>query len=393
MAGDGPRRKADEKNVTSKERVTAVLEGRAPDRVPYAEFAVDFDTVERIIGHETYLRAKARSQIAFWEGRGDEVAESWRRDHIELHRRLDLDIVTFPMATWEMPPESDDPPPRRVDPTTWEDKHGRVWKLSDITHDITCVRDPVRDAHVFTAAEFEREPRPARRDERSWRTLDAVIQELKREKFICGPSGGSIGIVLLGGMERGLLEIGENPGVVRAATALLVREQNLADEVMIHPDSDAVLWAEDLGYGKGPLISPAAFRRLFLEANKERARNVKGRFGKKILKHCCGNINALMDDFIAIGYDAYQSIQPTAGMDICALKKSHGDRITLWGGVAVENLVGGTPEDARRDVRRSMACAKPGGRFILGSSHSVAVGTEYDNYMAMLDEYQKLCQY
>jgi hypothetical protein len=105
--------------VTSKERVTAVLEGRIPDRVPYAEFAVDFDTVERIIGHETYLRAKARSQIAFWEGRGDEVAESWRKDHIELHRRLDLDIVTFPMATWEMPLESDEPPPRRVDPTTW----------------------------------------------------------------------------------------------------------------------------------------------------------------------------------------------------------------------------------------------------------------------------------
>jgi hypothetical protein len=379
--------------VTSKERVRAVLEGRIPDRVPYGEFAVDFDTVEKIIGHETYLRAKAKSQIAFWERRHGEVAESWLRDHIELHHRLELDIVTFPMATWEMPPETDDPPPRRIDPTTWEDKSGRVWKFSDITQDITCVRDPVTDAKVFTAAEFEREPEPPRRDERSWRVLDAVIQEFKCEKFICGPSGGSIGIVLLGGMERGLLEIGENPDVVRVATACLVREQNLADGVMIHPDSDAVLWAEDLGYGKGPLVSPDTFRRLFLEANKARARNIKEKFGKKILKHCCGNVNALMDDFIDIGYDAYQAIQPTAGMDICALKKSHGDRITLWGGVAVENLVGGPPGDVRRDVRRAMACAKPGGRFILGSSHSVAVGTKYDNYLAMLDEYRKLCHY
>jgi hypothetical protein len=40
-----------------------------------------------------------------------------------------------------------------------------------------------------------------------------------------------------------------------------------------------------------------------------------------------------------------------------------------------------------------MDCAKPGGRFILGSSHSVAVGTRYENYMAMLDEYRKLCEY
>jgi uroporphyrinogen-III decarboxylase len=379
--------------VTGKERVAAVLEGRIPDRVPYGEFAVDFDTVEKIIGRETYLRAKAKSQIAFWEGRHDEVAESWVKDHIELHRRLEVDIVTFPAATWEIPPEGDDQPPRRVDPTTWEDKYGRVWKLSDITHDITCVRDPVADAKVFTAAEFEREPRTPRRDERSWRVLDAVIRELKGEKFVCGPSGGSIGIVLLGGMERGLLEIAANPGTVRAATAFFVRQQNLADEVMIHPDSDAVLWAEDLGYGKGPFVSPETFRSLFLEANKARVRNVKEKFGKKVLKHCCGNVKALMDDFIEIGYDAYQSIQPSAGMDICVLKKSHGDRITLWGGVAVENLIGGSPGDVRNDVRRAMGCAKPGGRFILGSSHSVAVGTKYGNYLAMLDEFRKLCQY
>jgi uroporphyrinogen-III decarboxylase len=379
--------------MTSKERVAASLEGRIPDRVPYAEFAVDFDTVERLLGHETYLRAKAKSQIAFWEGRHDEVATSWLEDHIALQKKLPLDIVTFPMATWELPPPNGDPPPRRIDAVTWEDREGRVYRLSEATQDITCVHDPVRDAHIFAAAEFEKEPEPAQRDERSWRILDAVIQEFKTEKYICGPSGGSVGIVLLGGMERGLLELAANPEAVRAATRTLVRQQNLADEVMIHPDSDAVMWAEDLGYKTGPLIGPAMFRDFFLEANKERARNVKEKHGKKILKHCCGNINMLLDYFVEIGFDAYQSIQPTAGMDICRLKREYGTRIALWGGVAVENLVGGTPEDVRADVRRAMECAKPGGRFILGASHSIAVGTKYDNYMAMLDEYAKLCHY
>ncbi|HPW17488.1 MAG TPA: uroporphyrinogen decarboxylase family protein [Candidatus Aminicenantes bacterium] len=379
--------------MTPKERVAAVLEGRVPDRVPYAEFAVDFDTVERVLGHETYLRAKARSQIAFWEGRAGEVAASWLEDHIALHRKLPLDIVTFPMATWELAPEDGPPPPRRIDPTTWEDREGRIYKLSEATQDITCVHDPVRDRRVFTAAEFEKEPEPPRRDERSWRILDAVVRALKGEKYICGPSGGSVGIVLLGGMERGLYELAANPEAVRAATRLLVREQNLADEIMIHPDSDAVMWAEDLGFKTGPLIGPAMFRDLFLEANKERARNVKAKHGKKILKHSCGNIGLLLDFFVEIGFDAYQSIQPTAGMDICRVKRTHGDRMALWGGVAVENLVGGTPGDVRADVRRAMACAKPGGRFILGSSHSVAVGAKYDNFMALLDEHAKLCQY
>jgi uroporphyrinogen-III decarboxylase len=379
--------------MTSKERVTAALEGRIPDRVPYAEFAVDFDTVERLLGHETYLRAKAKSQIAFWEGRHDEVAQSWLEDHIALQKKLPLDIVTFPMATWEMPPVTGEPQPKRLDATTWEDREGRIYRLSEATQDITCIHDPVRDAKVFTPAEFEKDEAPPRRDERSWAILDAVIREFKAEKFICGPSGGSVGIVLLGGMERGLLELAANPEAVRAATAALVRRQNKADEVFIHPDADAVLWAEDLGYKTGPLIGPAMFRDFFLEANKARARNVKERHGKKILKHCCGNINLLLDFFIEIGFDAYQSIQPTAGMDICRLKKDYGDRITLWGGVAVENLVGGTPADVRADVRRAMGCAKPGGRFILGASHSIAVGTKYDNFMALLDEHSKLCQY
>ena len=379
--------------MTSKERVAAALVGTIPDRVPYAEFAVDFDTVERLLGHETYLRAKARSQIAFWEGRHDEVAASWLEDHIALQRRLPLDIVTFPMATWELPPPDGPPPPRRIDAVTWEDREGRIYRLSEATQDITCVHDPVRDRQVFTAAEFEKEPEPPRRDERSWKILDAVIQEFKGEKYICGPSGGSVGIVLLGGMERGLLELAANPEAVRAATRYLVRQQNLADEVLIHPDSDAVMWAEDLGHKTGPLIGPAMFRDVFLEANKERARNVKGKHGKRILKHCCGNINLLLDYFVEIGFDAYQSIQPTAGMDICRLKKDYGEKIALWGGVAVENLVGGTPDDVRDDVRRAMACAKPGGRFILGASHSIAVGTKYDNYMALLDEHAKLCQY
>jgi uroporphyrinogen-III decarboxylase len=40
-----------------------------------------------------------------------------------------------------------------------------------------------------------------------------------------------------------------------------------------------------------------------------------------------------------------------------------------------------------------MACAKEGGRFILGTSHSIAVGSRYDNVMAMVDEYHGLADY
>jgi uroporphyrinogen-III decarboxylase len=199
--------------------------------------------------------------------------------------------------------------------------------------------------------------------------------------------------VLLGGLARGCRRWRRQPDVVRAATRRLLGEQELADEWLIHTDSDGVLWDQDFAYNAGPFISPAMFRDFFLAANRQRVARLHAQFGKRVLKHCCGNIRALQGAFLEIGYDAYQSIQASAGMDLATLKRELGNRMTLWGGVAVEHLIAGSPADVRADVRHALACAKPGGRFILGASHSIAVGTQYDNYMAMLDEYHKLCAY
>ena len=379
--------------MNSKQRVLATLNGDLPDRVPIGEFAIDFDTVERVLGHETYLRAKAKSQIAFWEGRHAEVAASYLEDHIALHEKLDLDIVTFPAATYRIPTETDDAPPRRVADDTWEDKYGRVYRYSQASEDITCIRDPVADAAPPIVADFEQPLEPPARDERSLGILDAVVRRFKDEKFICGPSGGEIGMVLPGGLARGSRLLRREPDIIRTTTRRLLLEQEAADEAWIHPDADAVLWDQDFAHNTGPFIAPAMFRELFLESNQRRAARLRGRFGKKILKHCCGNTRLLWDLFREIGYDAYQSLQASAGMDLAELKRELGGEMTLWGGVAVENLIAGDPDDVRADVRRAMALGKPGGRFILGASHSIAVGTRYDNYMAMLDEYYKLCDY
>jgi hypothetical protein len=51
--------------MTAKERVKAILSKQIPDRVPRGEWAIDFDTVSKVIGHDTYYRAKAKSQLAF----------------------------------------------------------------------------------------------------------------------------------------------------------------------------------------------------------------------------------------------------------------------------------------------------------------------------------------
>jgi uroporphyrinogen-III decarboxylase len=377
--------------MNSKERVRRALAHEPVDRVPIGFFAIDFDTVERVLGHETYLRAKAKSQIAFWEGRRDEVVQSWIEDTIALYQKLDLiDIVNVgAMASSVAPPRDDTPEQvRRVDATTWAAEDGRVWKFSDITADLTLVAQPEPS---FTLDDFPLDVEPAPPDPSIFEAVDAIIAALGEDHYILGPNGGEAGMVLLGGMAHGLLMYALQPEVVKRATAYSTRMANLRDPAYIRPGSDGVLWGTDFAATTGPFISPRMFREFCLPSIKTRVEAVKSH-GLAVLKHACGNNWKLLDMFVEAGYDAYQSIQASASMDLGEVKARVGDKMALWGGVRVENLVSGTPDDVRRDVEQALEVGAPGSGFILGTTHSVAVGTQYENFMAMLDAYDASCR-
>ncbi|MCU0520993.1 MAG: hypothetical protein MUF84_09905 [Anaerolineae bacterium] len=377
--------------MNSRERVRRALAHEPVDRVPIGFFAIDFDTVERVLGHETYLRAKAKSQIAFWEGRRDEVVQSWKEDTIALYRKLDfVDIINVSaMASSVAPPRDYEPEKvRRVDQSTWEARDGRVWKYSDITADLTVVSEPER-TWAFIDFPLDAEPEPP--DESIFEVVDAVVEALGADHYILGPCGGEAGMVMLGGMERGLMLYALQPDVVARAIAYHTRMAGLRDPFMVRPGTDGVLWGTDFAATSGPFISPRMFRRFCLPSIKERVAAVKS-YGLSVLKHACGNNWKLLDMFVEAGYDAYQSIQASATMDLGAVKARYGDRIALWGGVRVESLVSGTPDDVRRDVETAMRVGAPGSGYILGTTHSVAVGTKYDNFLAMLDAYHDLAR-
>ncbi|HOI55762.1 MAG TPA: uroporphyrinogen decarboxylase family protein [Phycisphaerae bacterium] len=378
--------------MNSRQRIVAALRHEPVDRIPYGEFAVDYDTVAAVLGRETFLRNKAGSTIAFWESRRDEVAQSWREDFIEFYRRMDcFDILNVAaMAGGLLPPKDYDPdPPRKIAPGTWQDRQGRVYKYSPTTNDITCVDDPVAREAVFTAAQFDNAPPRTRPDDSVYEVVDALIAAFRGERFLCGPSGGETGWTLVGGMERGLMMFIDQPDVVRAAIARATRDANAADAWAIRDGQDGAIWGADFAYKAGPMVSPAMWHEFCFPAYRERTERLHAR-GQFVLKHACGNNLPLLDDFVAAGFDCYQSLQATAGVHLDQLKASHGDRLCLWGGMPLEVLQSGTTDEVRAAVRQAVRVGAPGSGFIFGTSHSVAVGTPYDNFMAMIDEFLKV---
>ncbi len=81
-----------------KERVIATLEHRPFDRVPVGEIGVDYPITDRTVGYETLYRAKWREYQAYWQGRRDEIVESYKRDIVALACTFERDVVPTPLV-------------------------------------------------------------------------------------------------------------------------------------------------------------------------------------------------------------------------------------------------------------------------------------------------------
>ncbi len=369
-----------------KQAVKDVLDGRMPAYIPLGTYAIDCDTVERIIGHKTYVRNKYESQLAFWDGRRDEVAQSWREDSIELFRRLDGIDLIIPYKEGGYLPPADYVPPKvkKLSDTLYETDDGAVYGYSLQSNDIILLRQPPVNTGIFYGERRFQKPDPSCAE-----AMDALTDAFSGERYIAGLSGGINALVLLGGMEEGLMEYYLNPDDVRAAGAYYEERQNFLDQYLIHDCYDGVFLEEDYADSNATLISPEMFQDFCAPTLIRRVRHVK-KFKEQVMFHCCGNTRGILDVFKEAGVNCYQSLQTNAGMDLVELSEEHGNKMRFWGGVSVEILISGTMEEVRAQVRRAFQLAKRGIPFILGPSHSIAYGVCYDNFMALLDEHDRL---
>jgi len=373
--------------LSHKQTVNDVLNHRDPEYIPIGTYAIDCDTVEKILGHETYVRNKVKIQIALWEGRRSEVVQSLKEDSVELFKRLDnLDIIIPFKEAPLLPPINYEPPKyKKLNDTTWELDDGHIYKCSYATNDITIVKYPDKK---YDTIDFQNRNDFTPPDDSIFEAYDYLVEHMQ-ERSIAGCSGGFEPMVLLGGMEKGLMEYCLNPELVKAAIDYKVRLHSYLDEYYIRNGVEHIFVEMDPATTAAPIMSPAMFKKFCLPAMRQRVQNIQ-KYKEKIILHSCGNTWSLMDMFVEAGFSCNQSLQTNAGMDIGMLKEKYGNVMSYWGGVSVEKLISGSMESVRKDVRYAIEHASKNGGFILGPSHSIAFGVKYDNFMAMMDEHDKL---
>ena len=375
--------------MNSIERVTAAIARKPVDRVPLGFYTVDYDTVERVLGRKTFVRNKIEMQLALWSGRRDEVAESLKKDTVDFYRKMDCADLILTKEACPLPPAGYEPVGyKQIADDRFETGDGCIYQAVWDVNELACIHNPKPPKTEYEADDFKDSLPVKPPDPSCFEAIDYVIRELGKERYISCIVPVT-GLMFPGGTENGLAMYALQPEVIQAAAEQQAEYQNATDDYHVRPGCAGVMFDQDMAGSNGPLISPAMFRELVLPYFKARCQHVK-KYRDQLILHNCGNNIPLMEMFIEAGVDCYQSLQTTAGMEIGKLKSMFAGRMTFWGGVSVEKLISGTPEEVRQDVRTAMERGAPGGGFILGPSHSVARNTQYENFMAFIDEYVRL---
>jgi len=149
---------------------------------------------------------------------------------------------------------------------------------------------------------------------------------------------------------------------------------------------DILFMGDDYGTQNGLLMHPDTWRKLFKPRTKAMI-DLAHRYDCAVIHHSCGSTRAIMDDFIEIGLDCLQTIQPrAAGMDPADLKAVYGDRLCFHGAIDVQGgLQHGTPVEIRAMVRQRIETMRPGGGTICAPSHNIQPDTPLENVLAMYE--------
>jgi uroporphyrinogen decarboxylase len=221
-------------------------------------------------------------------------------------------------------------------------------------------------------------------------TVEAYRRARAGEKFVCYSAHASWMRI---GMERMLMSMLQEPDFVHelfAAHAQLVIDlyEGMLTRGMTF---DAAFLSDDLGYQAAPLISPTLYRELVLPYHK-RLCDRFARDGLKTLLHSDGNVAPLIPGFLEAGFAGLHPLEAKAGLDVRVLKAQYGDRLVFLGNIDVRAL-SGTREELEREIMTKVPAAKENGGYIYHSDHSVPNSVSFEHYALAIELVRRYGRY
>jgi len=182
------------------------------------------------------------------------------------------------------------------------------------------------------------------------------------------------------------------------AHTLIGKVADIISELYLYylsPIGEYVDWIEfssDHGMQDRPLVSPDTYKKFFKKPYAQLFKEVKKVApNAKIFLHSCGSVRELIPDFIDMGVDILNALQPrAAGMDSFELKREFGKEIVFHGGLDIQGGINGNVEEAIIEAKTRLRAFAPGGGYIFAPANHFMQDVPIENFFAL---YQTATEY
>ncbi|MEW6756030.1 MAG: uroporphyrinogen decarboxylase family protein [Candidatus Latescibacterota bacterium] len=162
-------------------------------------------------------------------------------------------------------------------------------------------------------------------------------------------------------------------------TALRVFEQLchqlVPDQLSVH---------EDLAGKSGPLVGPAQIP-TFIRPYFRAVWDLLSSHGTRIFQmDTDGNVNAVIPAFLDCGLTCIYPMEPAAGMDVVEVRRRHGSRLAMLGGID-KHVLRRSRDEIRRELECKMQPQLRQGGMVFGLDHRIPNGTPLANYRYYVD--------
>ena len=330
-----------------------------PARVPFYELFSDI---------QNDVLPRLGPPPAFLAGEPQDDDDAALRRHIHYMYALGYDYINVGVDGFSFPLA-----PR---PTAMTTEGQRGYYCAD-THTIT------------TRQDFEAYPWPdaARADYSRFERAARLLPE--GMKIIAGYSGVLENVMWLLGFEGTCLLLYDDPQLLRdtfteVGSRLAAHFENLASL----PAVGALQMGDDMGFKTQTFLAPEILRENVFPWHRKLV-EAAHRHGKPIILHACGNLRAVTDDILDCGWDARHSFEDQIE-PVWEAKARYGNRAAVLGGFDVDKISRMSEAQVCAHTRTLFERCAPGGGWALGTGNSVANYIPTENFLAMLEEGDRL---
>ncbi len=157
---------------------------------------------------------------------------------------------------------------------------------------------------------------------------------------------------------------------------------------------DILLTGDDVGMQTKLMISPAMWRKWLKPRYADLIAHVKAiNPATLIFHHSDGYIEPLIPEFIEIGVDILNPIQPEC-MDPVKIKQQFGDRLAFWGTLGTQTTFPfASPTEINALVKERIATVGKGGGLLVAPTHKLQADVPWENIVAFFEAVQEYGAY